>query len=88
MSYNKSLDTIDRYFFGRPLAQWAKENAKIQTKTTKFVESSIDDFNKHFDFMVQAFKRPLERTPDTDVFVPDKKVLSFANVEDSFGPSY
>ena len=52
-----------------------------------FVESSIDDFNKHFDFMLQAFKKPLERTPEADVYVPRRNV-TYANIEDSFGPSY
>ena len=87
MSYKSGLNTIDKDFFGKPFAQWAKENAKPTQKATEFVESSIDDFNKHFDFMLQAFKKPLERTPEADVYVP-KSNVTYANIEDFFGPSY
>lgn len=88
MSYKNGLNVMDKYFFGKPLAQWACENSKLAKRTSEVVESSIDDFNKHFDFIAQSLRRPLERTPEADVFVPDRKVLSFANIEDSFGPSY
>lgn len=88
MSYKNGFNVMDKYFFGKPLTQWACENSKLPKKTTKVEQSSIDDFNKYFDFIAQALRRPLERTPETDVFVPERKVLSFANIEDSIGPSF
>ncbi len=88
MSYKNSLNVMDKHFLAKPLLQWAAERADMPTKTTKFVDSSVDDFNKYFDFMLQAFKRPLERTPEVDVYVPEKRVVSFANIEDSIGPSF
>ena len=83
-----TLNPMDRHFFGKPLAQWAAERTDIPKKTTKFIESSIDDFNKYFDFMTQSLKKaqqPLERVPEKDVYIPEIKP---STIEDSLGPSF
>ena len=82
-----ALNPMDSHFFGKPLLQWASERTDMSTKATKFVESSVDDFNRYFDFMTNAFKKPLERMPKNDVYVP-RQVVKSSNIDDSFGPSF
>lgn len=79
-----SLNPMDKHFFGKPLSQFAKEKVNLPESTTKFVESSFDDFNKHFDVILNAFKngsKKLEVVPDADVYTPSVKP---ATIKESF----
>ena len=84
------INTMDRHFFGKSLSQWAAEQAKNPKSVSaiKLIESSIDDFNKHFEIVSRALKNgsnTLERVPDEDLFI---KIVKPSTIEDSFGPSF
>lgn len=52
-----SLNFFDKGFFGKTMAEYAKENASRKVLNSSSLKmNSIDDFNKHFDIISNAPK--------------------------------
>lgn len=62
-----SLNFFDKGFFGKTMAEYAKENASRKVLNSSSLKmNSIDDFNKHFDIISNA--RKMERVPMDDIY--------------------
>lgn len=69
-----SLNPFDRDFFGKTMADWVNKR-KYSGKMlypSNLKQSSIDDFNKHFQDKI--FQMPFEKSPAADEFSQEAKI--------------
>lgn len=60
------LNVMDKGFFGKSMAEYAKQNISKISKSVTPKLDSIDDFNKYFEGFKSLPK--MERMPNNDTF--------------------
>lgn len=60
------LNVMDKGFFAKTMAEYAKMNANKIVKSSELKFNSVDDFAKHFDCFKNLPK--MERVPAKDTF--------------------